>query len=253
MRDAPPRPRASATSAVRSPHVRPAPDEPDFSVGIALLGWFAALVISNIGAVVILAATDYSGVDYDSLPLWLIAVLQIPLWLGLVGAVVVVSKRFGTGSLRKDYGFSFRTGDVLGLPIGIVVQLVFVPLLYRALSVVVDTSAVDEPAKNLTDRAQGIGVALLVVLVVVGAPIIEELFFRGLLLRSIQARWNDTLALLASSILFGLAHFELLQLPALVLFGLVAGYCAQRTGRLGMSIWAHVGFNATTVVFLLAR
>jgi uncharacterized protein len=246
-------PPPSATSAVRSPHVRPAPDEPNFSVGIALLGWFAALVISNIGAVVILAATDYSGVDYDSLPLWLIAVLQVPLWLGLVGAVVVVSNRFGTGSLRKDYGFSFRTGDILGFPIGVVVQLVFVPLLYRALSVVVDTSAVDEPAKNLTDRAQGIGVALLVVLVVVGAPIIEELFFRGLLLRSIQARWNDTLALLASSILFGLAHFELLQLPALVLFGLVAGYCAQRTGRLGMSIWAHVGFNATTVVFLLAR
>jgi membrane protease YdiL (CAAX protease family) len=243
----------SGTSAVRSPHVRPAPDEPNFSVGIALLGWFAALVISNIGAVVILAATDYSGVDYDSLPLWLIAVLQVPLWVGLVGAVVVVSKRFGTGSLRKDYGFSFRTGDVVGLPIGVVVQLVFVPLLYRALSVVVDTSAVDEPAKNLTDRAQGIGVVLLVVLVVVAAPIIEELFFRGLLLRSIEARWNDTLALLASSILFGLAHFELLQLPALVLFGLVAGYCAQRTGRLGMSIWAHVGFNATTVVFLLTR
>jgi uncharacterized protein len=243
----------SRTSAVRSPHVRPAPDEPNFSVGIALLGWFAALVISNIGAVVILAATDYSGVDYDSLPLWLIAVLQVPLWVGLVGAVVVVSNRFGTGSLRKDYGFSFRTSDIVGVPIGVVVQLVFVPLLYRALSVVVDTSAVDEPAKNLTDRAQGIGVALLVVLVVVGAPIIEELFFRGLLLRSIQARWNDTLALLASSILFGLAHFELLQLPALVLFGLVAGYCAQRTGRLGMSIWAHVGFNATTVVFLLTR
>jgi membrane protease YdiL (CAAX protease family) len=246
-------PRLSATSAVRSPHVRPAPDEPRFSVGIALIGWLVALVVSNIGAVVILAAADYSGTDYDQLPLWLIAVLQVPLWVGLVGVVVVVSRRFGTGSLRKDYGFWFRRGDVVGLPIGVVVQLVFIPLLYRALSVVVDTSSVDEPAKNLTDRAEGIGVALLVLLVVVGAPIIEELFFRGLLLRSIQARWTDTLALLASAILFGLAHFELLQLPALILFGLVAGYCAQRTGRLGMSIWAHVGFNATTVVFLLTR
>jgi len=233
--------------------VRPAPDEPRFSVGIALVGWLIALVFSNIGAVVILAVADYSGTDYDSLPLWLIAVLQVPLWVGLVGVVVVVSRRFGTGSLRKDYGFRFQQSDIWGLPIGIVVQLVFIPLLYRALSVVVDTSSVDEPAKNLTDRAQGIGVVLLVVLVVVGAPIIEELFFRGLLLRSIQARWTDTLALWASAILFGLAHFELLQLPALVLFGLVAGYCAQRTGRLGMSIWAHVGFNATTVVFLLAR
>jgi len=233
--------------------VRPAPDEPRFSVGIALAGWLAALIISNVGAVLILSATGYANTDYKDLPLWLIAVLQVPLWVGLVGVVVVVSRRFGTGSLRRDYGFRFRQSDVWGLPIGVVIQLVFIPLLYRALSVVVDTSSVDEPAKNLTDRAQGIGVALLVLLVVVGAPIIEELFFRGLLLRSIQARWNDTLALWASAILFGLAHFELLQLPALVLFGLVAGYCAQRTGRLGMSIWAHVGFNATTVVFLLTR
>ena len=240
-------------AAVRSPHVRPAPDEPRFSIGIALAGWFAALVFSNIGAVIILAATGYSNTDYNELPLWLIAVLQIPLWVGLVGVVVIVSRRFGTGSLRKDYGFVFRRGDVLGFPIGVVVQLVFVPLLYRLLSTVVDTSAVSEPAEQLTDRAQGVGVALLVVLVIVGAPVIEELFFRGLLLRSIEARWSDSLALVASSILFGLAHFELLQLPALVMFGLVAGYCAQRTGRLGMSVWAHAGFNATTVVFLLVR
>jgi len=233
--------------------VRPAPDEPRFSLGIALAGWFAALVFSNIGAVAILAATDHTGTDYNDLPLWLIAVLQVPLWVGLVGVVVIVSRRFGTGSLKKDYGFRFRTSDLLGLPIGVVVQLVFVPLLYRLLSIVVDTSSVSDPAERLTDRAEGVGVALLVVLVVVGAPIIEELFFRGLLLRSIQARWSDSLALVASSILFGLAHFELLQLPALVMFGLVAGYCAQRTGRLGMSIWAHAGFNATTVAFLLLR
>jgi membrane protease YdiL (CAAX protease family) len=233
--------------------VRPAPDEPRFSIGIALAGWFAALVFSNIGAVIILAATDHTGTDYNDLPLWLIAVLQVPLWVGLVGVVVIVSRRFGTGSLEKDYGFRFRANDILGLPIGVVVQLVFVPVLYRILSIVVDTSSVSEPAERLTDRAEGVGVALLVVLVVVGAPIIEELFFRGLLLRSIQARWSDSLALVASSILFGLAHFELLQLPALVMFGLVAGYCAQRTGRLGMSIWAHVGFNATTVAFLLLR
>ncbi len=233
--------------------MRPAPDEPRFSIGIALAGWFAAIVFSNFGALVILAAAGYSGTDYIDLPLWLIAVLQIPLWVGLVGVVVIVSRRFGTGSLRKDYGFRFRSSDIAGLPIGIVIQLVFVPLLYRVLSVVVDTSSVSQPAEQLTDRAEGIGIALLVVLVVAGAPIIEELFFRGLLLRSIEARWSDSLALVGSSILFGLAHFELLQLPALVMFGLVAGYCAQRTGRLGMSIWAHAGFNGTTVAFLLLR
>jgi membrane protease YdiL (CAAX protease family) len=231
--------------------VRPAPDEPRFSIGIALVAWLAAFLFSNVGAAILLAVTGYSGTDYKDLPLWLIAVLQVPLWIGLVGAVVVVSNRFGTGSLQRDYGFRFKTGDVIGLPIGAVVQLVFVPLLYRVLSIFIDTSSVSNQAKSLTNRAEGTGVFLLVVLVVIGAPVIEELFFRGLLLRSIEARWNDTLALVASSVMFGLAHFELLQLPALIMFGLVAGYCAQRTGRLGMSIWAHAGFNATTVYLLL--
>ena len=125
----------------------------------------------------------------------------------------------------------------------------FVPLLYRLLSVVIDTSdGVASRPRSSPTGPTGSASLLLVVLVVVGAPIIEELFFRGLLLRSIQARWSDWLALVASSILFGLAHFQLLQLPALVMFGLVAGYCAQRTGRLGMSICAHAGFNGTTVV-----
>ena len=50
--------------------MRPAPDEPRFSIGIALAGWFAALVFSNIGAVVILAVADESGTDFNDLPLW---------------------------------------------------------------------------------------------------------------------------------------------------------------------------------------
>jgi membrane protease YdiL (CAAX protease family) len=69
-------------------------------------------------------------------------------------------------------------------------------------------------------------------------------------MRSIQARWNDTVALVASAVFFGLVHLQGLQLPGLILFGLVAGVCAQRTGRLGMSIIAHAAFNATALVGL---
>jgi membrane protease YdiL (CAAX protease family) len=109
----------------------------------------------------------------------------------------------------------------------------------------------EEPARDLTGRAEGFGVALLIVLVVLCAPVIEELFFRGLVLRSIQAQYNDTLALFGSAVLFGLAHFQLLQFPAVVMFGIVSAYCAQRTGRLGMSMFAHAGFNGVSVLVLV--
>ena len=47
------------------------------------------------------------------------------------------------------------------------------------------------------------------------------------------------------------SHFQLVQLPGLFVFGVIAAVVFQRTGRLGTAIWTHVGFNATTVVLLL--
>ena len=43
-----------------------------------------------------------------------------------------------------------------------------------------------------------------------------------------------------------------MQFPGLFAFGVVAAVLTQRTGRLGTAIWAHVGFNLTTVVLLLS-
>jgi membrane protease YdiL (CAAX protease family) len=233
-----------------SPGVRAAPDEPSFHPGIALAAWVAAFVFSNLGALLLVALFGYSDQDADTWPIWLVAVLQIPLWVGLIAAVVIISRRWGTGDLRRDYGLRFLPVDLLGVPIGVLTQVVFVPLLYLLLPFI-DRDEVSESAEKLTDRATGWGVVLLVVLVVVGAPIVEELFFRGLVLRSIQARYSDWIALLGSSVLFALVHFEPITFPALFMFGLVLGYLAQRTRRLGMSVFAHAGFNATTMVLLL--
>jgi len=54
-----------------------------------------------------------------------------------------------------------------------------------------------------------------------------------------------------SSLLFAAIHFQVTQVPALLLFGLVAGRLAQKDGRIGRAIWAHIGFNATTIIILL--
>ena len=51
-----------------------------------------------------------------------------------------------------------------------------------------------------------------------------------------------------SAVAFGLAHYELVQLPALIVLGLVLGWLAVRTGRLGPSIWAHAAFNGLAIL-----
>jgi membrane protease YdiL (CAAX protease family) len=230
--------------------VRPAPGEPRFQAGHAFAAWLIAALVALSGQIAILAATGYVDVTADDRPLWLDAVLLIPLWVSLLAATIIISRQWGTGSLRDDYGLRFRTFDLLGVPIGIASQAVLIPAIYWVLRV--SSEDVSSQARTLTDRAgSDAEVVLLVLMVVVGAPIIEELFFRGLLMRAIQARWNDSLALVASALFFALVHFQPLQIPGLFAFGLILGACAQRTGRLGMGILAHSAFNATAVVMLL--
>jgi membrane protease YdiL (CAAX protease family) len=230
--------------------VRPAPGEPRFQAGHAFAAWLISAFVALSGQIAILSVTGYLDAPADDRPLWLDGVLLIPLWVSLLVSTIVVSDRWGTGSLRDDYGLRFRAFDILGIPIGIATQLVLIPALYWLLHI--NTSEVSQPARRLTDRAGSTAeVVVLVLMVVVGAPIIEELFFRGLLMRSIQARWNDGIALVVSSVFFAFVHFQPIQFFGLVLFGLIAGTCAQRTGRLGMSILAHAAFNGTAVLMLV--
>ncbi|WP_052553808.1 CPBP family intramembrane glutamic endopeptidase [Enhygromyxa salina] len=86
----------------------------------------------------------------------------------------------------------------------------------------------------------------LIIMVVVTAPIIEEVLFRGLLFRRLMpisagAAW--VLATLA----FALQHQSLVLMPWYLAMGLVFTYVYWRTGRLSAAILTHVGFNALTV------
>jgi uncharacterized protein len=191
--------------------------------------------------------------DSNQVPLSTVALGQIPYSASILFAALIASWRKGRGPVT-DFGIRIGWLDApLGAVLGIVTQFaaaaLYVPLV-RWTSVT--THDLDKPARELTDRAHGAGVLLLVLIVVIVAPITEEIFFRGLLLRSLQRRgMGATWAIVASSALFAAAHFEPLQFPALFLFGLVAAILATRTGRLGPGIWAHIGFNAIAVAGLL--
>ncbi len=143
---------------------------------------------------------------------------------------------------------------MLGVPIGVLTQLVLVPLVYlpleRIWEDVFTEERLTENAKDLVDRASGGSMVLLVLMVCVGAPVVEELVYRGLLQGSFAARVNHVPAWLAASTLFAFVHFRPVEYPGLLVIGLVCGACALATGRLGMAIACHVGFNVTG--FLLA-
>lgn len=227
-----------------------------WGLGDVLLGFAIGLTSSQLVLMALLTATDRTIEQVDDLPLSLVAVAQMGLWVGLLGAPLVATRLKGNG-LVADLHLRARLADAWrGGSIGALLQLVALPLLYWPLLELLDKdpSDLEGPARSLTDRADGpLGVVLLVMIVGVGAPIVEEIFYRGLFQGALLKRGAPpAVAIAASATVFGLSHGVLLQLPALILFGAVAGVLAHRAGRLGPAIAAHVTFNMVTVISLLA-
>ncbi len=98
-----------------------------------------------------------------------------------------------------------------------------------------------------------------VILAVVVAPVAEELFFRGILFRSIRDRRGFWLGALVSGLIFGLAHYEaaawqdtvLLQ-SIMVFTGVALAYLYERRGNLVANITAHMVFNVVGVFLILS-
>jgi membrane protease YdiL (CAAX protease family) len=216
-------------------------------VPVAVVTWFAAFLVGQVISTIVLAASGAESSDEVPIPTLFAAVAAT--WIAYLAGMWVASRRDGTGDPVEDYAIRVRAVDVLGIPIGVLAQLVLVPLVYLPLSRIwPDTFSDDrlsETAEKLVDRASGGTMVLLVLMVCVGAPIVEELVYRGLLQRSFAARFDHVLAWLAASAWFAVIHFRPVEYPGLFAFGLVAGACLLVTRRLGMSIACHLAFNVT--------
>jgi membrane protease YdiL (CAAX protease family) len=212
----------------------------------------AAVALVPIGLLTLLAlAGGDEGSDEATLGDLLVG--QAVLWLFLAGVPLHAAGAKGNGVVR-DFGVYARGPDVPGgLALGVFLQAVVVSLLYVPVFWLsdIDSDEVAEEARDLVDITSGLGLVVLVLVVGLGAPIVEELFYRGLLLRSLERRFGAGWALVGSTGVFALSHAQALQFPALVVFGAAAGVLALRTGRLAPSIALHVGFNAWTLFNLL--
>lgn len=213
---------------------------------------FVTIATSALLGSLLLAATGSE--DSQAASLTTVALLQTTLWAGMVGSMVVILRR-KHGRLPTQLGLRFRPLDVpLGIALGISSQLLLVPLVSRPWAALLgrSTDELKDPACRLAEKADDpVGVALLVLITVVGAPFVEELFFRGFVQRGLTTSLGRVVGVLLTAGIFGLIHFQSLQLPALVAFGLVLGLTVDRTRRLGLAVITHSAFNATTIVSLL--
>ena len=196
---------------------------------------------------------SHGGTDVDSR---LVFGIVLPAQqLTVVLAVVYVTRLKGQKSLTADFGFVVRLRDAKALVVGAVLEvgltLALVPILQ------LDPDAQNQQLlTDLKDHRDAGTVALFVIGAVVFAPLVEELLFRGVLLRALLRRMQPVAAILASAVIFALVHYigdpnTLPFLPALAGLGAVLAIVAVRSGDLSTSIFIHAGFNLTTMILFL--
>lgn len=105
----------------------------------------------------------------------------------------------------------------------------------------------------------GVGTLVTAVLLVTAVGFIEELLFRGFLLRALMGRGNRTRAIVVSGVTFGVGHVvnllrgysvadQGLQLVAAVLIGTALAYCVVLTGSILPGVAFHALFNLSGTI-----
>jgi len=182
----------------------------------------------------------------DKPPVWFIAAGLLGLWSGFGAATFVVTRS------GRSVGLAFAAHDAWFLFVGMALQAL-VAVAYQGVHVTGSNKGTNE----LLGGGSGWLLFVPACMVVLLAPLFEELYFRGVLLRGLLGAWRTTLAVvgvvgsvLVDATLFGIAHLgtdQWIQLPGLVALGVILCALAIRTGRLGPSILTHAGFNLLAV------
>jgi membrane protease YdiL (CAAX protease family) len=161
-----------------------------------------------------------------------------------------------------DLGFNIQGGDFGYIGVGLVLQL-SVALLVLPLSNLLfpDGRPEQSVAASLMEAESfPVRVTLVVAYVVVG-PVVEELIYRGVLLRALESRGRWT-AIIGSSVVFAAIHLPGLEtdqpvrsaavfLPPFIVLGVVLAWLTIRKGRLGPAIFVHSGWNLLAALVLL--
>ncbi len=238
--------------AAPEPVFEEAEEHPDLPLGAAL-GALAVLVASLLTAKFLVDAL----IDFD----WPVIVYVVILaTLGYGPSIAwgwYVRRRWGAGRFGS-LGWRFKWSDLGWGPVTWM-SAVCVQLVVGAVILVLDipvSSNVDSATDLEADRAYLVATA---VTAVIAAPIIEELVFRGLVMRGLLSRMGPVLAIGLQGVLFGVAHVDPIRGVgnvglAMMLsgVGVAFGVSAYLTRRIGPTVIGHAIFNGVVLSILLS-
>lgn len=159
--------------------------------------------------------------------------------------------RIARGLTRRDLGL--RAPDSWGRALGFTfLTLIALLAVEVALEAILHGTKEQglEPTHWQPDKA--VPYALNAAVVVVAAPLVEELTFRGIGF-TLLVRFGSALALAGTAAAFAAAHGLVEGFPALFAFGLAVALVRLRTGSVYPGMFLHACFNALALADAFAR
>lgn len=216
-----------------------------------------------VGALVILVASLLTGkalleivVRYDWPVITYVAMLAT---IGYGPSLVwawYVRRRWGDGRM-EHLGWQFRWSDLGWGPLTWL-SAIGTQVAVAALILVLDvpfSSNVDDVGELDVDRAY---IVATVITAVVAAPLVEEIVFRGIVMRGFLSRLAPVFAIGLQGVLFGVAHVDPVRGAgnvglAIVLsaVGCAFGASAFLTRRIGPTVIAHAILNGVVMLIVL--
>ncbi len=87
--------------------------------------------------------------------------------------------------------------------------------------------------------------------VVIIAPVIEELIFRGIIMHGLMRNYSGFTAVSVSALMFALFHLNPWQFPATFILGLLLGILMLRTRNIYLCILGHVINNGLVLISII--
>jgi uncharacterized protein len=226
----------------------PSPEpQPAWPPWFAFVGFAAALLCTAIAVVTILSIAGV-GEDDDSPVVTVIATLIQGIFF--VGVAVVLARSIAP---PRPWHFGLRRGPLWRTLGWAALGMLAFYVLTAAYAAIVDPQAEQDVTESLGAGDGTLGLIAAGTMVIVVAPFVEELFFRGFFYRALRTRYPIVLAALVDGLVFGLIHFGfdgadgLLILPPLAFLGVIFCLVYEKT----KSLWPVVGMHAfnNTVAF----
>lgn len=174
-------------------------------------------------------------------------------WLAMAGWPIIATSRRGNGP-RIDLGLRLTWTDTGWATLGAGVGLFAAAIAALVTMLFVDdlSSSAGEAAQDLVESSSRPALIAFAFIIMVGGPIVEEIFFRGLLFGAIRKRGvNAPWTIILTAVIFAAFHLEPTRILVLLPTGLVLGWVRWKTGSTGASMVAHGLINAPGALVLL--